>query len=337
MKPTGPARRSRLQAILRPSWADLGTWLLAFLLAVGLWFFVNAGARTSERTLRVRLDLIHLPAGMVITSNVPDYVEVRVSGSGLMLSSIDAKSLRTSLDLGGVRPGVATYTLNAKDFALPRSVEVNRVTPSRVSLHVDRLVRRTVPIRLDYRGDLDPGLKVVDVQLLPAEVAVTGPRARVAAIGEVETEPLDRATLQPGVNERRLDLLGPGGLVQLRRPTVALQLVVERELAERFFADVPLEIVPGGDGWTLAPDRVVLVVRGPKAEIGGLELAPGAAYVDTAALEAGEAVEVRPLVTLPPGFEVLRVEPPTVTLKPKAEPADIDPMEAMVGPPEEIP
>ncbi|MDG2304709.1 MAG: CdaR family protein [Candidatus Binatia bacterium] len=328
MKPTGRAPRGILQTFLRPSWADLGTWLLAFLLASGLWFFVNAGARTSERTLRVRLDLIHVPAGMVITSTAPDYIEVRVSGSGLMLSSIDAQSLQTSLDLAGVQPGVATYTLNAKDFALPRSVEVNRVTPSRVSLSIDRLVRRKLPIRLDSRGEMEPGLKVVEEQLLPSEVGVTGPRGRVAAVTEVETQALDLATLQPGVNERTLDLLGPGGLVQLRQPTIAVQIVVERELSERTFDNVALEIQGSEGHWVAEPDRVRIVVRGPAVEIGSLELAPGAAYVDTAALAGRAAVEVRPLVTLPPGYEVLRLEPPTVTLQPEAQEADRE----LVGP-----
>lgn len=332
MRPTRPEPRALWQTLVRPSWGDVGTWLLALTIAAGLWFFVNAGARTSERTLRVRLDLINIPTGMVITSNVPDYIEVRVTGSGLMLSSIDAKSLQTSLDLAGVQPGVATYTLNAKDFALPRSVEVNRITPSRISLAVDRLVRRKLPIRIDYRGDPEPGLKVVEVQVLPNEVAVTGPRARIAQLSEIDTQPLDRATLQPGVNERTLDLLGPGGQVQLRRPTVVAQVVVERELSERTFEDVPV-VLKSGEGWTVHPKQIRIVVRGPKVDIGGFELAEGAAYVDASSLTGGEAVQVRPLVTLPPGYEALRLEPPTVTLEPKAQEADTD----LVGPPAPAP
>lgn len=328
MRPTKPARRALWQTLVRPSWGDLGTWLLALIIAGGLWFFVNAGARTSERTLRVRLDLINIPTGMVLTSNVPDYVEVRVTGSGLMLSSIDEKSLQTSLDLAGVQPGVATYTLNAKDFALPRSVEVNRVTPSRVSLAIDRLVRRKLPIRIDYRGDSSPGLKIVEVQLLPSEVAVTGPRARMGQLTEIDTQPLDRGTLQPGVNERSLDLLGPGGPVQLRRPTVVAQVIVERELAERTFEEVPVA-VQGGEGWIATRDRIRIVIRGPRVDLDGFELAPGAAYVDASTLTGAEPVQVRPLVTLPPGYEVLRLEPPTMTLEPKAQEADIE----LVGPP----
>lgn len=307
---------------------DLAAWALALLIAVGLWFFVNAGARTNERTLQVRLDLVRLPAGMVITNAVPDYVELRVSGTGLMLSSIDDQTLVTSLDLSGVRPGVASYTLNAKDFGLPRSVEVSRIVPSRVALEVDRIVRRSLPVRLDYRGDLDPGLEITETQLLPDKIAVSGPRSRLATLAQIDTEALDRASLEGGVNERTLNLLSPGGLVQLRRPSLAVQIVVRRKEAERTFEDVALEIHgTKSEGWTVSPGEVAFVVRGPSGEIESLELAPGAAYVDLEVLEpAGTAVDAEPKVTLPPGYESVRAIPATVVLEPPPLPA------AFVGP-----
>ena len=320
--------RALWETLVRPSWADLGTWLLALVLASGLWFFVNAGARTSERTLRVRLDLVNVPNGMVILGEVPDYVEVRVSGTGLMLSSIDQDTLRTSLDLSGVVPGVATYTLNAKDFALPRSVEVNRVTPSRVSIQVQALRRKRLPIEIDYRGDLQPGLRIGEVQLLPRQVRVRGPRDVVDGLERVPTEPLERGSLDPGVNERTLELLSPAPLVQVRRPTVVAQIVVKRVLAERRFDGVSLAI-QSGEGWTVRPSEVTVVVKGPAAELSAFELAPGAAYVDAADLPPGARVEVRPLVTLPPGYEVVRIEPELVALEPKPEPTDRE----LVGPP----
>ena len=300
----------------RPSWGDVGTWLLAFLLAVGLWFFVNAGARTSERSLSVRLDLVDLPGGFVITSAVPETVDVRISGTGLMLSSIDSVGLSTSLDLAGVQPGVATYGLSAKDFALPRGVEINRITPSRISLRIDRVVRERVGVELDYRGELGRGLQVVEIQILPAQVDVTGPRAQVSPLTEVVTQAIDRSTLEPGVNERELALLGPGGLVQLRRTNVSARLVVERALTERVYEDVSVDL-KSAQGWEVIPSAVRIVVRGPVGdEIEELGLAEGAAYVDASMLSAGEAIEVSPLVTLPPGFEVVRLEPATVRLEP---------------------
>jgi YbbR domain-containing protein len=259
---------------------------------------------------------------MVITNPVPEYVEIQASGSGLMLSSIDAKNLRVSLDLAGVRPGMSTYTLSSKDFGLPRNVEVDRVTPSRVILSVDRLMQKALPVRLEYRGVLESDLRLVEAQLLPDEVVVTGPRTRVEALEVVETAPVDRASLSAGVNERTLDLLSPGGLVQTPRTAVAAQIVVERELSERAFTDVAVELKGTERRWRVEPARIRLVVRGPKSEMGRLELAPGAVYVDPTGFTGSEARDVPPEVTLPPGFELVSLDPATVRLWPAPQAAE---------------
>jgi YbbR domain-containing protein len=294
---------------------DGATWLLALLLAIGLWFFVNAGSKTSERTLRVRLDLAGLPAGMVITNPVPEYVEIRAIGSGLLLSSIDAKDLRAALDLSGVRPGVATFTLHSRNFSLPRSVDVTRVTPSQVSLQVDRLLRRSVPVRLETRNELEPGLSLTQSSVLPETVEVTGPRSAVAVLPAVETQPVDLAPLPAGVTDREVDLVYPGGLMQIRLPRVRVHLVVDRELAERSFAGVPLELRNAAPGLEAVPAEVRVVVAGPRDELGGLELRPGAAYIDATDLSEPGPHRVRPEVALPPGYRVVRVEPPVVEVR----------------------
>ena len=54
------------QRLRATSWSDVGTWAVALAVAVGLWLLVNMGERTSERTLRVRLEPENVPAGMVI-------------------------------------------------------------------------------------------------------------------------------------------------------------------------------------------------------------------------------------------------------------------------------
>ncbi|HAC80768.1 MAG TPA: hypothetical protein DCG06_10765, partial [Deltaproteobacteria bacterium] len=99
-----------------------GAWALALLVAVALWLSVNLGERASERTVRLRIDLVNLPMGKIITNTVPAYAQLRLRGSGLLLSSIDTDRMATQLDLAGVRTGRVTYSLVASDLSLPRNV-----------------------------------------------------------------------------------------------------------------------------------------------------------------------------------------------------------------------
>jgi hypothetical protein len=290
--------------VARPSRGDLAAWLVAIGLAIALWLFVNMGERASERTLRVRLDPEHLPAGMVITSPLPSYVELEVMGSGLILSSIDATSLRTTLDLAGARPGTATYALVGRDFELPRKVQVARVSPSHVTVQIDRVSRRSVPVVVQRRGDLQEGLKLVAVAVQPDVVVVSGPRERIGPLDKVDTRPIDLRELGPGETEIEAALEGPGALVQLDRGSVRLRFVVERVLGERVLKEVPIQLRgPGAEGWRATPPAIELSVRGPQDQVTRLALPVDSVWIDVSDAK-DRGADLEPRFEVPAGIEV---------------------------------
>jgi YbbR domain-containing protein len=297
---------------------DVGTWALALVVAIGLWLLVNMGERTSERTLRIRLEPENVPAGMVIVNPVPEYAEVRVSGSGLILSGIDNKTLRTVLDLSGAKPGVLTFSLDQKNFELPRKVEVSRVTPSQVTFHLDSVVRRTLPVRLERTGELRAGLRLKELTLIPEKIDVSGPKSRIDNLQTVVTAPLDLGKVLPGTQQLDLGLLQPGGLVQLKSPQVRVRTVVEPVLVERELP-VKLELRGARQPLRLRPDSITLVLRGPASDLDGLELSAGAAFVDAQDLEGEGPQRVKPQVVLPSGVELVRAEPAEVVLEAAGE------------------
>lgn len=306
-----------------PSARDVATWLVAFGVAIGLWLFVNMGERTSERTLRARLDVERLPAGMLITSPVPEYVELRVVGSGLILSSIDPTSLRAVLDLAGARPGTATYALAGKDFQLPRKLRVTRVSPSHVTLQFDRVSRRSVPIRVQSRGEPREGLKLDDVQIQPEQVVVSGPRERISGLRTIDTRPIELADLGAGETEIEAPLESPGAMVQLSSTSARLRFVVEPVRGERVLKDVAVEPRgPGADRFRITPATIELTVRGPQADITRLELPQGVVWVDVRGVDEDDGGDAEPQFQLPPGIEAVRWKPTRVKLTPLPPAAD---------------
>lgn len=304
MSPLRLTRGRLANRVAMPSRGDIAMWLVAFGIAIALWAFVNVGERASERTLRVRLEPEHLPAGMVITNPLPSYVELGVMGSGLILSSIDTTTLRTKLDLAGARPGTATYALVAKDFELPRKVRVTRVIPSHVTVQIDRVSRRSLPVNVQSRGQLQAGLKLVGVTAQPDAVVVSGPRERISSLAGVDTRVVDLSELGAGETEIEAALEGPGGLVQLSRGSVRLRFVIEVVQGERVLKDVPVGF-RGKDAerWRATPPAIELTVRGPQDQVTRLDLPGGSVWIDASDLpERGG--EREPQFELPPGIEV---------------------------------
>jgi YbbR domain-containing protein len=298
----------------KPAWSDLGAWLLAFATAIGLWLFVNTGERTSERTVRIRLEPQDLPAGMVITNPIAEYAELRVSGPGIILSGIDPSKLQP-LDLSGVRPGLVTYPLNANLFQLPQKVEVIRVTPSQVSFHVDRIAKRAVAVRIEKHGEPAPGTAVTELDVAPDKVEVVGAQSRLEGLRGITTEPLNVDTLPMGSSTLTLKLISPGEQLQLGRTEVKVRAQVSPITVEREFHGLPIAMRGDDVGWRADPVTVSLTVRGPDAELRKLAFGPGSVYVDAAGLDAPGPYRVRPMVDLPPGIELVRRDPQEIVLQ----------------------
>lgn len=318
---TNPLRPAG-ERLPRSTLREVGAWVLALLLAIVLWLSVNLGERESERTVRARIDLVNLPTGMVITNAVPAYAQVRVRGSGLLLSSLDADRLATRLDLSGVQPGRVTYTLPASDFSLPRNVEVSRVTPSRVSLDIDAMGEREVPIRLATRGELREGLELKEAIILPTVATLEGPESRLRTISDVPTRRIDLSDLGAGVSEVTSRLQRPGGKVRLRDPEVRVRLVIDRILGRREFSGVQVSVRNARGIWRAEPPRIAFVIQGPVPAIESLSLPDGAVTVDATDIEPPGPASLTPEVALPPGFRLVEVTPQSVELVFEAEAVD---------------
>jgi YbbR domain-containing protein len=240
---------------------------------------------------------------------------VRVSGPGVILSGLDPKRMRTPLDLSGVRPGVATYAISPKMFQLPRKVEVVRVTPAQVSLQIDRLSKRQLPVRLERSGEVPPGFAVESIEVTPDKVEVSGPASKLEGIRAVSTEPIDFSAIAAGGEREILRLVSPvdDEMVQLTPSEVLVEVQLGPVAVERELKGVNVGVRGGGEGWRVNPARIAVVVRGAEAEVGGLELRPGSVYVDVGGLPQTGTHRLKPVVELPDGIELVRRVPAEVT------------------------
>ncbi len=99
---------------------NTGLRLISVLLAMGLWFFVNAGQHSSIESFNVPVTYRDLPPHMIITNPHPQSVKIEVSGPRTLLSLIDPGRLTLRLDLIGVTVGEVSLRVNPEAFNVPR-------------------------------------------------------------------------------------------------------------------------------------------------------------------------------------------------------------------------
>jgi YbbR domain-containing protein len=276
---------------------NLGLKILALALASLLWLTV-AGEHVGERVMRVPLEFHNIPPDLEIVGDPPTSVDVRVRGSSGVISRLQAGDVVASLELRGSRPG--SRLLHIEEVRAPYGVEVSQVLPATVSLELEKMASRVVPVVPELDGEPAPGFVVGRVVADPATVRVQGPESRVRALAEATTEPVTVT----GSRERVKDSVTIGVIdsaVRLSDPMTTATVVVEVLPAplEREFGRVPVRwrnLAPGLRA-QLLPSLTSVIVRGQREGLGGLRADGIDAFVDLAGLGPGHynlRVQVEP-------------------------------------------
>jgi YbbR domain-containing protein len=112
--------------------------LLAFLVAIGLWFYVE---RDQEFTLvmEIPIEFTNFPDDMIITNNVKSSVEVVMEGRKDLINSINKKDLKAVIDLKPAELGKNIFNIQSNRIkSIPRGIYIKDISPSNISIEFDR-------------------------------------------------------------------------------------------------------------------------------------------------------------------------------------------------------
>jgi len=276
---------------------NLGLKVLALALATLLWLTV-AGEHVGERVMRVPLEFHNIPKDLEIVGDPPSSVDVRVRGSSGVISRLQPGDVIASLELGAARPGSRLIHIEA--VRTPYGVEVAQVIPSTVSLELEKMASRVIPVVPALEGEPAPGFVVGRVASDPATVRIEGPESRVRQLAEATTEPV----VVTGSRERVRDSVTIGladSAVRLSTMPQSATVVVDVLPAplEREFHGVPVRYrnLASGLRAQIQPSVAQVIVRGRREALGGLRSDTIESFVDLAGLGPGHynlRVQVEP-------------------------------------------
>jgi YbbR domain-containing protein len=292
---------------------NLGLRAIALALAVGLWFFVNAGQRGALAPMHVPISYRQLPAGLVIVNQRPDSVQIEVRGPRTLLSLLDPDRMLLRLDLSGVTPGQAVFKIGPEMFNVPRQTDVARISPSQIVLDIDRIAERQVPIHVNVQGQPAAGYRVVSAKANPSAATVRGPSRFVFHTDSVQTTPVEVNGAKADVAQPVI-LTPPSERVTITGPQAAEAMVsVDEIIADREFRGLPVEVRDTDYRVKVQPPRIAVTVRGPVNLLTGLNL-HGSVYVTAEDVEPGLR-DLQLQIDLPDGIQLVRATPDNVRVR----------------------
>jgi YbbR domain-containing protein len=266
----------------------LGLKVLAIALAAVLWLTV-AGEQIVERSLRVPVEFRNKHPELVIVGETPATVDVRARGSSALLSRLDPGEVIAVIDLTGARPGARLFHLRDDEVRVPYGVTVVQVVPATLSLEVEKVATRTVPVVPATEGDPAPGFVVGRISSEPATVEIVGPESHVRQTAEATTEPVN----VEGARERKRDIVTIGvvdSAVRLIHPQSATVIVeIGPAPVEDDVSGVPVRWRNLGQGLQarVSPSLTRVSIRGQREQLAGVRSGTIDAWVDLAGLGPG--------------------------------------------------
>jgi len=203
-----------------------GSLLLAVLLATLVWYAIaqERRERISERQIDASVTLVNVPAQLIVTSDVPRTLTVRVRGPLRLLRTLDPAEAGVVIDLRGAGEGESDFPVESQNVAVPQGVQVIAVVPAEVPLRLEQLVRRRVPVQARVVGEPGEGLEIGDISIEPPTVIISGPRQQVDSLQAVVTDPVDVSGATALV-ESVATVRSPGPLARVVEPLAVRVLV----------------------------------------------------------------------------------------------------------------
>ena len=181
----------------RETMAFIAAALFSVVFTTGVWLSVSRGVDTLV-TLQVPLEYTKRDLGMEIVRTSVNAVNLELEGSGALIKSIRPDQIQVRLDLGKSKAGPNTFTVTNKNISLPPGIVLKGVKPSVVEVDLDVLIKKELPVQIDWVGRLPDHFILEKATVEPQTIEVIGGKRMLEKMMTLYTEkvPLDNLEVE---------------------------------------------------------------------------------------------------------------------------------------------
>lgn len=302
---------------------NIRTILLAFVLAVAVWISAVTAADPDEirAPIAVPLEIVGQEPSLVITSEIPAKVNVTLRAPRSVWERISAQenSIRAILDISNLSAGEHTKDIQIQIAARP--IQLVLSDPASVSVTLERLATRALPIDLSLSGQPAVGYQAGDPQADANEVVISGPeslveqvqRARILLSFSGTRESIDQALPVLALDAQNAVVDG----VSINPSSIHVTIPVTQQGG---FRDVAVKVIVSGqvaagyrlENISVVPPVITVFASDPQL----VNALPGVIETETLNLqEAKEAISTRLALLLPANISIVGAQTVQVTVE----------------------
>jgi len=168
--------------VVHIDWQRNSIKILSVLLAFILWLYVSNEQNPSmEKNINVNLEHTGLAQNYLITGGIPENVRVKVHGNKTQLANLAPGDFRALVNIPEGETGEVNVPVQV---SAPPGIRVVQVYPEEVSVTIDLLVEKVIPVAVSLRGKPAQGYTAQVPVCQPGTVVARGPGKVVSGISQ---------------------------------------------------------------------------------------------------------------------------------------------------------
>jgi YbbR domain-containing protein len=297
-----------------------GLKLISLIFAILLWYFV-VGEDKIDTTVDIPVEIVNLPKELVIANQYKKQLEATISAPRSLIYGISRQGVSRTINLAKATPGTIVIRNDPETIGFPRGITVSRIQPPHITLVIDELVEKQLPVQARTTGAPASGYDLSGVVFEPPLIKVSGPRAVVGGEKLLITTPINISDLKESTIIQIPLELRPKLLELMGETVVTAKVMIREKTREQTIRDVPVR--HSGDGSlrkvVIEPEMISVRALLPVSSKGNqTELVE--ASVATEGLPAGtHKLPVK--ITASEQIKIIETFPPVVTVRIGRNPA----------------
>jgi YbbR domain-containing protein len=272
-------------------------------------------SNVNEIEILIPVDLYKLPEGLTLVGAAPKEIELRVKGPPSVLDDLKRNVPRYKLDLSGVAVGSESVAINPDLIPMPTEARVTQVNPAYLTVKVDRLLKKRVPVKIAVSGEPDGSYSINDTLAKPAAIFICGPETAVGLVDEVFTKPVDVTARSESFKKEIAVDLAQGVETCSSSNIVLAAIYIAAKVATKRFTGILVEGKNALHEFNISPGTLTLEIKGPLNIISNLQPQKDIhVFVELKNLKPGVYVR-RATISLPVKTTLVNVEPELFTVK----------------------
>ncbi len=265
MEKMAPQKKQSLKQklISRSSRKDLLLKVISLCLGTLLWYLV-VGEDQVDMNIQVPMEILNLPENLVISNQFKKELDVTVRGPRSIIQDLRNRNISRPVDLSKAEPG-SIVIKNMKDsIPLPRGINVLQLQPANITLSIDQLIQKTIPIHTVTEGEVTPGYRLKQITLDPDKIVVSGPQTTLNSVLSLRTyvinlDGLNHSTTLPvhlNLTPEFINLIG--------ETIVVAKIEVQEKLITQTVSKIPINVKDADRPVLVEPNSISVIAEIPE-------------------------------------------------------------------------